>query len=44
MDTILKAKPDAIKAQMETEKRERAEKRKAKKSSASDHVSGGHEA
>jgi len=41
MDAILKADPAKVKAQMETDKREREEQRKAKKQpSASDHASG----
>ena len=35
MDAILRADPKAVKAEMEREKQENAEKRKAKKSSAS---------
>jgi hypothetical protein len=42
MDTILKADPKAVKEAMEAEKRENAEKRKAKKQpSASGRVLGG---
>lgn len=40
MDTILKADPTKVKAEMEAEKREREEQRKAKRASA-DHASGG---
>ena len=41
MDTILKADPKAVKAQMEAEKKANAEKRKTKKSSASGRASSG---
>lgn len=42
MDTILKADPAKVKAEMEADKRDRAEQRKAKKQpSALDRVSGG---
>lgn len=41
MDTILKADPKAVKEQMETEKKANAQRRKAKKSSASGRASGG---
>ena len=42
MDAILRANPKAVKEAMEQEKRENAERRKARKNpSASDRVSGG---
>jgi hypothetical protein len=41
MDAILKADPAKVKAQIETDKREREEQRKAEKQpSAADHASG----
>jgi hypothetical protein len=40
MDTILKAKPETVKAQMEAEKKKREERRKTKRASA-DRASGG---
>jgi hypothetical protein len=41
MDTILRADPKAVKEAMEAEKEANAQKRKAKKPSASDRASGG---
>ena len=41
MGTILRADPTAVKEALEAEKQANAEKRKAKKSSASDRDSGG---